>query len=240
MKLKDKFILNLNIDWRVLIVFAVVMGVLVLAISSAGAQNVNPPNTNDVQSETPTNQSEPPTVNLSNPIELKCNDGLLPTTNGECVSVDTLGTATLLPTGGIVTAATVGGGRHFYLTNAYYATNTVLTACASGYHMASLWEILVVSNLTYDYTHPAAKTKSDSGYGPPSSWNGWVRTGWDSSGSNTTGTGNCLNWTSISDTDYGVSVQLSANWKTAPGDIFTWWANSYSCNYVGPVWCVRN
>jgi hypothetical protein len=131
-----------------------------------------------------------------------------------------------------------GGGRHFYLTAANYATNRVRTACASGYHMASLWELYDVSNLVYDYGHPAAYTKADSGYGPPSYWYGWVRTGYDSSSSSTTGTGNCNNWSNTSSSVYGVSVRLSRTWETASGDIGPWDATSFTCNYTGPVWCV--
>ena len=131
-----------------------------------------------------------------------------------------------------------GSGRHFYLTNSSYAQNTALTACSSGYHMASLWEILDVTNLVYDYNHPAATTKADSGFGPPSYWYGWVRTGYTSSGSSTTGTGNCQDWSSASGSDYGVAVRLSNTWETAPGDISTWDATSFSCSSAGPVWCV--
>ena len=129
-------------------------------------------------------------------------------------------------------------GRHFYLTSTAYYPDQALTACSAGYHMASLWEILDVSNLTYDFNHPAANVKSDSGFGPPSFWNGWVRTGYDSSASSTTGTGNCNNWTSRLDTAYGVSVRLSNSWEVNPGDISTWDATSFPCNYSGPVWCV--
>jgi hypothetical protein len=131
-----------------------------------------------------------------------------------------------------------GSGRHFYLTKTNYATNQALTACASGYHMASLWELYGVSNLIYDYGHPAAYTKADSGHGPPSYWYGWARTGYDSSSSSTAGTGNCNNWSSISSTVYGVSVRLSRMWETAPGDIGPWDATSFTCDYTGPVWCV--
>ena len=131
-------------------------------------------------------------------------------------------------------------GRHFYLTSLGYPTNAALTACASGYHMASLWEILDVSNLTYDYAHPAAYTQDDSGYGPPSGWFGRVRTGMSTSGSSIAGTGNCLNWTSISGSDFGATVRLSSAWETAPGEISTWDAASYACNIPFPVWCVGN
>jgi len=130
------------------------------------------------------------------------------------------------------------GGRHVYLTKTNYATNQVRTACASGYHTASFWEIVDVSNLIYDYDHPAAYTQADSGYGPPSYWYGWVRTGYGSSSSSTTGTGNCNNWSSTSNSVYGVSVRLSRTWETAPGDIGPWDATSFTCNYTGPVWCV--
>ncbi|MHB8788977.1 MAG: hypothetical protein ACYDBT_03765 [Desulfobulbaceae bacterium] len=137
---------------------------------------------------------------------------------------------------GIINAQS--GGRYFYLTDQSYSPNQGLTACSAGYHMASLWEILDVSSLIYDYGNPAAHTRADSGYGPPSNWYGWVRTGYDSSGSSTTGRGNCLNWTSNDAANYGVSVRLSSSWETAPGDIFTWDATSFTCNLVGPVWCV--
>jgi hypothetical protein len=132
------------------------------------------------------------------------------------------------------------GKRHFYLTNVSYPTNQALNACASGYHMASLWEILDVSNLIYDQDHPDAHTKDDSGYGPPSGWYGWIRTGGASSSSSTTGTGNCLNWSSTASDVYGVAIRLATQWEAAPGDISTWDATSFTCSPVGPVWCVGN
>ena len=131
-------------------------------------------------------------------------------------------------------------GRHYYLSNANYNGSQVLTACAVGYHLASFWEIQDTSNLTYDYNHPLAHTKQDSGFGPPSSWNGWVRTGFNSSSSNVAGSGNCLNWTSNADTDFGVLVRLTNTWETPPGEIGPWNATSFSCNTIGPVWCVGN
>jgi hypothetical protein len=129
-------------------------------------------------------------------------------------------------------------GWHFYLTEANYHANQVLTACGAGYHMASLWEMLDVSNLTYDASHPAAYTKADSGFGPPSGWWGWVRTGQEGSSANVAGTGNCLAWTSTAGASYGSAVRLSSSWETAPGDISTWDAGAFSCNLLGPVWCV--
>ena len=166
--------------------------------------------------------------------------GYLPTINGEWIPEDTVVSEKLSSSISSLAVSSTGGRKIFYLTDQNYSTNQALTACSAGYHMASLWEILNVTNLVYEYDNPAAYTKADSGYGPPSNWYGWVRTGYDSSGSSTTGRGNCLNWTTIDAANSGVSVRLSSFWETAPGDIFTWDATSFTCNIVGPVWCVRD
>lgn len=55
-----------------------------------------------------------------------------------------------------------GAGRHVYLTANTYLPAYARSACVSGYHMASLWEIMDVSNLIYDYAHPDAMTRDDS------------------------------------------------------------------------------
>ena len=44
------------------------------------------------------------------------------------------------------------GARKYYLTLPQFEGDQVLTACARGYHMASLFEILDTSNLRYDTT----------------------------------------------------------------------------------------
>ena len=128
--------------------------------------------------------------------------------------------------------------RHFYVTAHKVPADGVLSACAPGYHAASIWEILDVSNLTYDAAHPAAFTRADSGYGPPSAWYGWVRTGYVSSASATAGTGNCYAWTSTAKGVYGTAVGLPYAWEIAPGDMSTWDATPAACAATGPVWCV--
>jgi hypothetical protein len=42
------------------------------------------------------------------------------------------------------------GRRKFYVTPTLHDGAHALSACATGYHMASLWEIHDTSNLTYD------------------------------------------------------------------------------------------
>jgi hypothetical protein len=238
MKHKDTFIVNVNINWRVLVVFGVILCILIAAYSVARAQNDNPPDTNTNQSEPLINSTDQNSPDVSEPAEVVCSDGFLPTTNGECIPAESVETNPMLINDDNSITISGLGSRHIYLTNANYATNHTLTACAVGYHMASLWEMLDISNMIYDNSHPAAYNKADSGYGAPSNWYGWVRTGFSSSNSITTGSGNCNTWTSISTGDYGVSVRLSNTWEAAPGDIVTWDATSFTCNYTGPVWCV--
>ena len=129
-------------------------------------------------------------------------------------------------------------GRHFYLTQKNYFANTALTACGSGYHMASLWEILDVSYMTYDYNKSAAYVQNDSGYGPPSNWNGWIHTGYSSSAVNVSGQGNCLSWTSTSGGDDGTIAKLSHTWVINPGTIAPWITSAFTCGGIAPVWCV--
>jgi len=129
-------------------------------------------------------------------------------------------------------------GRHFYLTSVNFPADEAPSVCTTGFHMATLWEILDVSNLIYDYDHPDAYTKGDSGFGPPSNWYGWVRTGYNSSSVNTAGMANCSAWTSTTSGDYGTIVRLASNWVTAPGEIGTWDASTWGCGGTAPVWCV--
>lgn len=146
------------------------------------------------------------------------------------------------PDGSVQTTAAAALSQPlFYLTDANVATNQALTACAPGFHMASFWEIVDPSNLTYAFDHPDAHTKSDSGYGPPSGWYGWVRTGNDSSTFDAAGQGNCATWTSTSPDSYGPSVRLPLSWETPPGEIGNIWdSESFSCSFTGPVWCVQD
>ena len=68
--------------------------------------------------------------------------------------------------------------KSYYVTKTSHDGSEALTACAEGYHMASLWEIFDTSNLRYDTQLGA--TAQDSGLGPPSISGlseGWIRTG---------------------------------------------------------------
>lgn len=130
------------------------------------------------------------------------------------------------------------GGRHFYLTAENHLPSSALTACSADYHMATLWEVLDVSGLEYHASHPDAYSRSDSGQGPPAGWNGWIRTGYESSASNVPGTGNCNAWSSSDSAVYGSIVQLGTDWQQAAELSGPWVASTATCNLTGPVWCV--
>jgi len=132
-----------------------------------------------------------------------------------------------------------GSGRRYYLTNGPYWDGDVAdTACASGYHMASLWEILDVSNLVYN-TDLGFTYGSDTGEGPPTGFAGWVRTGQSASGSIIPGTGNCQAWGSDDASDRGTYVVLPTDW-TAGTDIGPWSVGSMTCDSASFVWCVED
>jgi len=127
-------------------------------------------------------------------------------------------------------------GRYYLTRNNHYGDEAP-TACADGYHMASLWEIIDTSNLIYDTN--LRKIAADSGNGPPAgSWAsgfyGCVRTGGTADGSLTPGKGNCQAWTINSGLDFGTLVGLPNDW-TASTEIGIWKAATYECNITFPV-----
>ena len=80
------------------------------------------------------------------------------------------------------------GVRQYYLSRLYVRANEALSACAEGYHFASIWEIADPSAL--EYNTALGLPSPDSGQGPPTAINlwgnpfvthGWIRTGYASS-----------------------------------------------------------
>jgi hypothetical protein len=127
--------------------------------------------------------------------------------------------------------------RQYYLTKNDYNGADADTACASGYHMASLWEILDPSNLKYNTD--LGRTMSDSGQGPVINIYGWVRTGYYNSTSGTPGAANCNVWTSSSAFELGTYAKLPTNWP-AGQDIQVWEVSTRNCGSLESVWCVED
>ena len=130
-----------------------------------------------------------------------------------------------------------GEPRQFYLTTGVHDGSSTTSACASGYHMASLWEILSPSNLSYN-TVLGQTTDTDSGQGPPSSTNGWVRTGFINTVSGGAGMSNCGAWTNAGSRGWGTAVSLTSSWSTG-GDLFVWDSTEAGCDREYAVWCVE-
>ena len=110
--------------------------------------------------------------------------------------------------------------------------------CAAGFHFASLWEIFDTSALRYDTS--LGTTAADSGQGPPSQDEGWIRTGNNSSATNAAGLGNCLAWTSSSATDLGSKAFLPGPWASPGLQSSPWGSVPRSCSTFGRIWCVED
>ena len=133
--------------------------------------------------------------------------------------------------------AASAAGREYYLTNSASTATHALTACAGGYHMASLWEMLDTSGLKYNTGLGAAR--DDSGQGPPSFLGGWVRTGYGSGNTSTPGQANCNAWTSNNASHYGTYAQLPSDWTSAK-NIHVWQTGTSLCSFSARVWCVQD
>jgi hypothetical protein len=151
--------------------------------------------------------------------------------------------------------------RRFYLTAATHTGASAQQACESGFHMASLYEILDPTALKYGAKTPGEAfyqpDPNDQGSGPPvGSENGaygWVRTGGTASSalpvSGFPGTANCDAWTREGppeDPGWGTFVYLNPEWSAtytpdAPRYADWWRTNVTVCNDTGVhVWCVED
>ena len=142
----------------------------------------------------------------------------------------------------IAAAAAADSRRWYYLTTTTHQGDDALTACDSGFHMASIYEILDVSNVRYDTVR--GKTWADSGSGPAQYVFGWVRTGDDAHTGNTVGYANCNAWTSSSASHYGTMVRLedpaAQDWNSAATRMSPWQGASVFCSLPTWVWCIED
>ena len=153
----------------------------------------------------------------------------------------------------IVTNGVSSKPRRYYLTKEEFfdgsQANTI--ACASGFHMANFFEILVPSGLVYDMTY--GLTVGDTGTGPPAGNLGWVRTGaFDGEppfpDTQYAGYANCKGWSTNSDDYYGTIVYLETGWyHTQPAtdpvtyNVAPWWrAGREECGAKYRVWCIED
>ena len=146
---------------------------------------------------------------------------------------------------------TANPGR-YYLTNDTFDGAHALNACTEGFHTASLWEIFDTTQLKYDTA--LGLTRPDSGQGPPSDIEGWIRTGRGSAVfSLPDQPTNCSAWTVASPGLFGSVVHLTQTWvryatndptfpqfRPVAAEITPWVGADRQCSTVQPVWCVQN
>jgi hypothetical protein len=144
--------------------------------------------------------------------------------------------------------ATCPGPRAFYLTKGTVQGNQAPGACASGYHMASRFEIANVSSVVYD-VHLGLTTE-DSGSGPPSMAakytsrpTGWIRTGGDAGYSGATdppGSAdvNCSAWSTNSAAAFGTVAYLTDKFAVEQGAGAVWNGGPEHCDTTQHVWCI--
>jgi Right handed beta helix region len=134
------------------------------------------------------------------------------------------------------------GARRFYLTTTSMNGSQPLTACSLGFHFANLWELFDVAVLEYDTGEGFGS--DDSGSGPPSGTEGWIRTGAASNGQIAPGFGNCNGWSSASASLGGTAVTLDSGWANGnpgfPTDNAPWIPIASECHHQNRVWCVED
>lgn len=149
--------------------------------------------------------------------------------------------------------------QRYYLTPTSHAADQALTACAEGFHMASLYEMVQPSALQYDTT--LGLTTPDSGQGPPTELLsepllplGWVRGGAQASSaqiSGVPGASNCNAWTEATSAVHGSVATVWFDW-TETGVflvpffadfklLWPWFVGTATCDFPGiSVWCVHD
>jgi len=138
------------------------------------------------------------------------------------------------------------GLRRFYRTSTAYTPTLASTACVTGYHFASIWELLDPSNLEYAAEELDAWSGPlyDMGEGPITGADdgpimAYARTGYNADVSGVSGKANCNNWQSDDENHYGTMVGLTHEWGSAE-DMFIWNVGVNTCNVRAGVWCVED
>ena len=144
------------------------------------------------------------------------------------------------------------GMRKFYLTNNLYygdqpegSDGQGAGVCQPGYHFASLFELMEISNLEYDGNPAYAATRADMGDGPPTIDGGWVRTGYNDNSSTTPGNANCVGWSmrelAPGNPARGSLALLPDDWTNASEqEIHIWDVGLGSCDSHYFVWCIED
>jgi hypothetical protein len=134
---------------------------------------------------------------------------------------------------GLVLRAGAQVQRQYYLTKTTVPASQAAGSCATGYHMASIFEIEETSNVRYQTN--LGQTSGDSGSGPPLGFPFWARTGLP--GLNQS----CNAWTTDDPNDQGFTFILAFPSNAAGRQQFGHWvADLISCSSKARVACIQD
>ena len=130
-----------------------------------------------------------------------------------------------------------GGGicterRRYYMSVSRSRGGGPLGLCLTGFHFASMWELINPSALAYDTR--LGEVTDDSGTGPPGYDLAWARNGYQSNGSSIRG--NCEAWTNNTSGE-GNALMLTIS---SGGEQPTWNNEFRRCDDLFPAWCVED
>jgi len=128
-----------------------------------------------------------------------------------------------------------GDGRpRYYITEEEFRADLALTACDSGFHMASMWELFEPSALHYDVRRGFGA--ADSGSGAPQ-LHAWIRTGSPVSDGGVPGDLSCEGWERGDSNASGTLVAFGVDdWISG----IIWDSAEALCSNTIPVWCVED
>jgi hypothetical protein len=122
--------------------------------------------------------------------------------------------------------------RRYYMSVSRTTGDGPLGLCRTGFHFASMWELINPSALAYDTW--LGEVRDDSGTGPPGYDLAWARNGYQSNGSSIRG--NCGDWTNGT-SGKGNALKLD----TSSGDAQPIWKSEFrDCFDLFPAWCVED
>ena len=135
----------------------------------------------------------------------------------------------------------------YYLTKNSFDGGDAITACDSGFHMASISEIQDPSHLQYAMSNSSAYVPArDEGSEPPAALDGWVRTGLPSAGPDPfSRSDDCDLYTTRSIVVSGTTVHLLSLWdvdapNTNPDPVRWWLSSATTCASNLRVWCAED
>lgn len=143
-------------------------------------------------------------------------------------------------------SAPAPAARRYYLTAGLYDGAAASTACASGFHLASVWELYDLGALRYDGPAGEVHVVEAAGPGPymeGSDAYGWMRNGVTQADTLQDPGANCAHWTSSEPGHWGQTgaPTRSGISTTYPQTVYgAWFMQPFRCATMIRAWCVED